>query len=156
MVGETTMNRRNGSTPSPPNGVAKDMGELTHDIVSLAELQFELFRIDCREGLKQMLIPVALLLLAGIVTLGTVPIALILVAEILVQTAGLSRAAAFSIAAMSGFSVALAIGVAGWFYLRGVVQVFERSHEELTKNVAWIKHALKRSAPIESQQPQEH
>ena len=49
MVGETTMNLRNGSTPSPPNGVAKDMGELTHDIVSLAELQFELFRNDCRD-----------------------------------------------------------------------------------------------------------
>jgi len=46
MVGETTMNRRNGSTPSPPNGVAKGLGKLTHDIVSLAELEFELFRID--------------------------------------------------------------------------------------------------------------
>ena len=33
------------------------MGELTHDIVSLAELQFELFRHDCREGLKGLLIP---------------------------------------------------------------------------------------------------
>ena len=155
MVGETTMNRRNGSTLSPPNGVAKGMGELTHDIVSLAELQFELFRIDCREGLKQMLIPVALLLFAGIVTLGTVPIALILVAEILVQTAGLSRAAAFSIAAMSGFIVAVAIGIVGWSYLRGVGRVFERSCEELTRNVTWIKHALKRPAPIESQQPKQ-
>ena len=53
MVGKTTMSRRNGSTP-PPNGVAKGMGELMHDIVSLAELQFELLRIDCREGLKRI------------------------------------------------------------------------------------------------------
>ena len=151
MVGETTMNRRNGSTPSPPNGVAKDMGELTHDIVSLAELQFELFRIDCREGLQRMLVPVAVLLVAGIVAVGTVPIALILVAEFLAQAAGLSRAAAFSIAAMSGFVVALAIGVVGWSYLRGVVRVFERSREELTCNMTWIKHALQRPAPIESQ-----
>jgi Putative Actinobacterial Holin-X, holin superfamily III len=155
MVGETTMNRRNGSTPSPPNGVAKDMGELTHDIVSLAELQFELFRIDCREGLKQMLIPVALLLLAAIVAVGTVPIALILIAELLTQAAGLSRAAAFSIAAMSGFIVALVMGVVAWSYLRGVVLVFERSREELTRNMTWIKRALRRSAPIESQQPQD-
>jgi hypothetical protein len=43
------------------------MGEVTHDIVSLAELQFELFRIDCREGLKRMLIPVVLLLFAGVI-----------------------------------------------------------------------------------------
>ena len=150
MVGETSMNRRNGSTPSPPNGVAKDVGELTHDIVSLAELQFELFRIDCREGFKRMLVPVAVLLVAGVVALGTVPIALILVAEFLAQAAGLSRAAAFSIAAMSGFVVALAIGVVGWSYLRGVVRVFERSREELTCNMNWIKHALKRPAPTES------
>ena len=155
MVGETTMNRRNGSTPSPPNGVAKDMGELTYDIVSLAELQFELFRIDCREGLKRMLVPVAMLLVAGIVAVGTVPIALIFIAEFLAQSAGLSRAAAFSIATMTGFIVALAMGVVGWSYLRGVVRVFERSREELTRNMTWIKHALKRPASIKSQQPQD-
>ena len=131
------------------------MGELTHDIVSLAELQFELFRIDCREGIKQMLIPVALLLFAGIVAVGTVPIALILIAELLTQAAGLSRAAAFSIAAMSGVIVALAMGVVGWSYLRGVVRVFERSREELTRNMTWIKHALKRPAPLKSQRPQD-
>jgi hypothetical protein len=155
MVGETTMNRRNGSTAEPPNGVAKDIGELTHDIVSLAELQFELFRIDIREGLNRMLVPVAMLLVAGIVAVGTAPIALIVVAEFLAQAAGLSRAAAFSIVALSGFIVALALGVVGWSYLRGVVRVFERSREELTRNMTWIKHALKRPAPIKSQQPQD-
>ena len=102
-----------------------------------------------------MLIPVALLLFAGIVAVGTVPVALIFIAEFLAQAAGLSRAAAFSIAAMSGFIVAVAMGVVGWSYLRGVVHVFERSREELTRNMTWIKHALKRPAPIESQQPQD-
>ena len=131
------------------------MGELTHDIVSLAELQFELFRIDCREGLKRMLIPVMLLLFAGIVAVGTVPVALIFIAEFLEQAAGLSRAAAYSIAAMSGFIVAVAMGVVGWSYVYGVVRVFERSREELTRNMTWIKHALKRPAPVKSQQPQD-
>ena len=155
MVGETTTNQRNVSTPAPPNGVAKGMSELTHDIVWLAELQFELFRIDCREGLKRMLIPVALLLFAGIVAVGTVPVALICIAEFLAQAAGLSRAAAYSIAAMSGFIVAAVTGVGGWSYMRVVVRVFERSREELTRNMTWIKHALKRPTPIESQQPQD-
>ena len=149
------MNRCNGSTQSPPKGVAKGMGELAHDIVSLAELQLELFRVDCLEGLRRILIPVVLLLFGGFVAVGTVPIALILVAEFLVQTAGLSRTAAFSIAAMSGVIVAVAIGVVGWSYLRGVVRVFERSREELASNMTWIKHALKRPAPIESQQPKQ-
>jgi len=153
MVGETTMNQHNGSPPAPPNGVAKDMGELTHDIMSLAELQFELFRNDCRDGLKGLLIPVALLLAAGIAAVATVPIALILVAELLAQVAGLSRAAAFSIAALSGLIVAVALGVVGWSRIRGIGRVFERSREELTRNMTWIKHALKRPAPMEPEPP---
>jgi hypothetical protein len=154
MVDETTMSRRNGST-SPPNGVAKGMGELAHDIVSLAELQLELFRIDCREGLRRMLVPAVLLLVAGIVAAGTVPIALILIAEVLVQAAGLSRATAFAIAALGGFIVAVAMGIAGWSCIRRVVRVFARSREELTHNMTWIKHALKRPTPVEPQQPQD-
>ena len=143
---------RSKSSKNAPNGVAKDMGELTHDVVSLAELQFELFRIDCREGIKQLLIPAALLLFAVGVAIGTVPIALTLIAELLVQSAGLSRVAAYSIAAMSGFAAAAVMGIAGWSCLRGVVSVFERSREELIRNLTWIKHALKRPASIESQQ----
>ena len=97
----------------------------------------------------------ALLLFAGIVAVGTVPIALILLAEFLAQATGLSRAAAFSIAAAGGLIVALALGVVGWSCLRGAMRVFERSREELARNMTWIKHALKRPAPIESQQPQD-
>ena len=131
------------------------MGGLTHDIVSLAELQYELFRNDCRAGLKGLLIPVVLLLAAGIVAFGTVPIALILVAEFLVQAAGLSRAAAFSIAAMSGFIAATVIGVVGWLHIRGVGRVFQRSRDELTRNLTWIKDTLKRPTPVEGQPPQD-
>ena len=95
------------------------MGELTHDLASLAELQFELFRNDCREGIKRLLIPAALLLLAGIVAAGTIPVALIVLAEILAQVVGLSRAAAFSIAALGGFITAAALGVVGWSNIHG-------------------------------------
>jgi len=152
MVGETTMNLRNGSTPAPPNGVAQGMGDLTHDIVSLAELQYELVRNDYRAGMKGLLTPVVLLLGAGIVALGTVPVALLLMAEILIQVAGLSRASALSIAALSGFLAAVALGVVGWSQLRGVGRVFQRSREEWIRNLNWIKLALKGSPPIESQQ----
>lgn len=145
------MNQRNGSTPAPPNGVAQGMGDLTHDIVSLAELQFELFRNDYRAGMKGLLVPVALLLFAGMAAFGTVPIALLLLAEILIQVAGLSRAWALSIAVLSGVIVAVALGVVGWSQLRGVGRVFRRSREEWTRNLNWIKLALKRSPPTESQ-----
>ena len=73
------------TTPSPPNGVTKGMAELMHDTMSLAEVQFALFKIDGRDGLKRMLIPGALLLFAGMVTAGSVPIALLLMAEVLAE-----------------------------------------------------------------------
>lgn len=148
------MSERNGSTPRP-NGAARGMGDLAHDIMSLAELQFELFRLDCREALQRIRTPASLLLLAGIVAIGTVPVALILVAEFLTQAAGLSRTAAFSIATLGGFLVAAGLGVVGWSFLRRVARVLERSREELTRNMTWIKHALERPSPLESQQPQD-
>ena len=154
MVGETTMNRH--INPSPPNGVAKDVRELAHDILSLAELEYELFKIDCREGRRQILIAVALLLAAGMVAVGTVPIALILVAELFVQPGGLTRPTALSIAALIGLVITAASGVAGWFYLHRVVRALDRSRSELSRNIAWIKGALKPPAPSESQQHFEH
>jgi hypothetical protein len=155
MVGETTMNLHNGSNRAPPKGVANDMGELTHDMLSLAELQFELFRSDCRKGLKGLLVPVALLLFAGIVAAGTVPVALIFLAELLAQAAGLSRAVAFLIAVLGGFLAAAALGTVGWSRIRGVGRVFARSREELTRNMTWIKQVLKRPGPSAGQSPQE-
>ena len=147
------MYRRNGSTPAPPNGVAKGMGELMHDIVSLAALQLELFQDDFGEGLKRILLPAALLLVAAMVAVGTVPIALITIAELLVQPVGLSRPVAFSIAALIGLTVSVAMGVIGWSYIRGVARVFAHSREEWTRNKNWIRLAWKRTAQSESQPP---
>ncbi len=144
------MNRRNGSTLSPPGEVAKNMGEVMRDIVALAELQLELLKSDCREGRKRMLAAVAMLLFAGMVAIGTVPIVLIVIAEFLSQ-AGLSRAAAFSVALLSGCIVTFATGVAGWYCLRNVVRTLERSRVELSRNMTWIIHALKPPTPIESE-----
>jgi hypothetical protein len=151
MVGETTMNIRNASNAARPDGVAQDVVELTRDVVALAELQFELFRNDCRHGLKGLLIYVTLLLISAMVAVGTVPIALILIAELLVQAAGWSRAAAYGLATATGAGAAVALGVLGWSRIRGVGRVFERSRQEFAHNLTWIKNTLTRAAPSESQ-----
>lgn len=144
------MNRRTASHLSPPNGVGKDVRELAHDILSLAELEFELFKIDCRDGRKQILIAVTLLLAAGVMAVGTVPIALTLVAELWVQPGGLTRPTALSIATLTGLMIAVASGVAGCFYVRRVVRALDRSRAELARNLQWVKGVLKPPAPGES------
>jgi uncharacterized membrane protein YqjE len=152
MVGEAKMKRHSRVSPSPSNGVASSVRELTHDIISLAELELELFRIECRQGRRQLLIPVAMLLAAGTAAVGTAPITLILIAELLVQPGGLSRTAAFLIAALIGLTVSAALGIAGWRHLRRVARAFEGSRDEFTRNITWIKNALNPQASIESQQ----
>ena len=155
MVGETTMNLRNESTPAPPDGVAKDMGELTSDVMSLAQLQLELFTTDCRTGMKGLLTPVVLLLGAGLAAFGTVPVVLLLIAEVLVRVAGLSQLAALSTAVLSGLFVAIVLGIVGWSQVRGVGRVFQRSREELIRNLNWIKHSLHEPEASAAQPPQE-
>ena len=155
MVGETTMNLRNESTPAPPNGVAKDMGELTSDVMSLAQLQLELFTTDCRTGMKGLLTPVLLLLGAGLAAFGTVPVVLLLMAEVLMRVAGFSWLAALSTAALSGLLVTIVLGIAGWSQVRGVGRVFQRSREELIRNLNWIKHSLHGPEASAAPPPQE-
>jgi hypothetical protein len=155
MVGETTMNLRNESTPALPSGVAKDMGELTSDVMSLAQLQLELFTTDCRTGMKGLLTPVVLLLGAGLAAFGTVPVVLLLLAEVLVRVAGLSQLAALSTAALSGLVAALVLAIAGWSQVRGVGRVFQRSREELIRNLNWIKHSLHGPETPAAQPPRE-
>ncbi len=136
------MNLHNESTPAPPNGVAKDMGELTSDVMSLAKLQWELFTTDCRTGMKSLLTPVVLLLAAGLVAFGTVPVVLLVMAETLVRVAGFSWLAALSTAALSGLLMTIVLGIVGWSQVRGVGRVFQRSREELIRNLNWIKDSL--------------
>lgn len=155
MVGETTMNLHNESTPAQPNGVAKDVGELTSDVMSLAQLQLELFTTDCRTGMRGLLTPVVLLLGAGLAALGTVPVVLLLLAELLVRVAGFSWLAALSTAALSGLVVAVALAIAGWSQVRGVGRVFQRSREELIRNLNWIKHSMHGPETPATQLPQE-
>jgi hypothetical protein len=155
MVGETTMNQHNESTPAQPNGVAKDMGELTSDVMSLAKLQLELFTTDCRTGMRGLLTPVLLLLGAGLVAFGTVPVVLLVMAESLVQVAGFSWLAALSTAALSGLLMTIVLGVVGWSQVRGVGRVFQRSREELIRNLNWIQHSLHGPEAPAAQPPQE-
>jgi hypothetical protein len=148
------MNLRNESTAAPPDGVAHDMGKLTGDVMSLARLQWELFTTDCRTGMTGLLTPVVLLLGAGLTALGTVPVVLLLMAEVLVQVAGLSQLAALSTAAVSGLCVAIVLGIAGWSQVRGVGRVFQRSREELIRNLNWIKHSSHEPETLAAQPPE--
>ena len=150
MVGETKVNQRN-ALPPPPNGVAKDVGELTHDIVSLADrIRAVQKRLPSRT--KRTADPRRAAVAGGDCRRRSVRVALIFIAEILAQAAGLSRAAAFQITALARLH-------RGGHPRCGVVPHprsrahVERSCEELTRNLTWIKQVVKRPKPTEEQSP---
>jgi hypothetical protein len=142
------MSQRNGqsnlSSPGQETSVGKDVGKLARDCMSLAELQLELLRGDCRKDLRRLSIPLGLMLCAAIAAVGTAPVALLCLAEWLRATAGLSRLAALFASSSAGSIAVLLLGLLAWFRMRSLAGLFVRSRKELARNAAWINDALKR------------
>jgi hypothetical protein len=147
MVDETQMSGHNGpttATQSPTEAVAHGVGGLIHDVVELTELQFQLFKMDLRESLLRMAVPAALWAIGGLLLAGCFPIGLICLAEALVHFAGMNPVTAFAIVTIVGALVAVVFAVGGWLLWRRALGTFRRSRDELARNVAWIKRALRR------------
>lgn len=139
------MSRSNGFTAAPLQKMKREVGEVTRDVVTLAELQVELFRLDAREATTRLVAPLVLMASAAAVGLGTVPVALAFVAEAL-AAAGLPHWLAFLVATLLGLVVAGIAALAGWEMARTPFQAFRRSRDELRRNIDWLKHTVARQS----------
>ncbi|QDT50447.1 phage holin family protein [Symmachiella dynata] len=139
------MSEHNGSTHFPPRTVARNVGQFAHDVVSLAELQAELLKVDAEDYLKRTAKPLIALAITLVVALGCVPMALATLALGLVQ-AGLQTWLAFLIATVTGLIIASLSGIAGWLWMGKSFNAFRRSKQEFRSNLTWIKLALKGTA----------
>lgn len=136
------MSEKNGATHFPPRTVARNVGQFAHDVVSLAELQTELLKVDAEDYLKRTAKPLIALAITVVVALGCVPMALATLALGLVQ-AGLQTWLAFLIATATGLIIASVSGIAGWLWINKSFDAFRRSRQEFRSNLTWIKLALK-------------
>jgi uncharacterized membrane protein YqjE len=155
MVDQTKMNGANGrgqSTGNSTRSAARNIGHLLHDAVTLAELQFRLFLLDCQQ-LKSKLGASLIAIGVGVVfALSCVPVALAGIAFLLCDVAGFSRLAAvwttFGLTVVVG---ACCIGCGVW-WLRNATDVFESSRVEWSQNIERLKEMLRRSShPTQSQ-----
>lgn len=135
--------RTDGSTQSVPRGVAKNLGEVAQDFLSLVELQFELGRSDARNAVGRLAMPIILLVVAAAIALGTIPVALLFAADVLVA-AGLPRWLALLVATALGLGAVAIAGAVAWRGLRKPLRLFSRSRDELQHNIRWIKQVLTR------------
>jgi len=138
------MKRTDGSTQSSPHGVTKNMGEIAEDVVSLAELQMELCKVDTRDALGRLAAPVMLMAAGAVLALGTIPVMLLFVAQAMVALTGASQWLALLIAAVLGFAAAAILFIVGRRRLVGPPRLFDRSREEWKRNVQWMKRVLAR------------
>jgi Putative Actinobacterial Holin-X, holin superfamily III len=156
MVDQTKMNGGNGRSTRPPlkntRSAAGNVAHLLHDAVTLAELQFRLFLLDCQQLPAKLSACLVAIAIGLVLALSCVPVALAGIALLLRDGAGLSRVA--SVWITFGLTVAVAaicIGLGVW-RLRHASSFFESSRVEWTQNIERLKEMLRRSShPNQSQ-----
>ena len=140
-------NGHNGNgKASPLVTVARDIRQVAHDVVELAELQAALARVELQDWWKQFITPIILAVAAGVVAASALLILLASAALFLAEAAELS--VAMSLLIVAGSAIVLTLVLLGISYAmlkksRGLLQL---SKQELTRNLRWIKTALKSSA----------
>ena len=140
-------NRIRNATPSLETSqerptVRRSFLDLTRDAVELAELQTRLVKKEANEGVRGLVLPFVALMLALTVGLGTVPVALILVAQAIMEFGGIGPTGAYSIAAGTGILTSAVFGFGGWPILSERVKMFDRSSAEFKRNIDWFKTVI--------------
>jgi len=144
MADQTTVERFNGVRDSAPRAAARNMADLIHDLVTLAELQWRLLSVDSRQALGRIVPPIVMVVVAAMVGLSCVPLAFVAVALTLAAWTSLSLAACFWITLAAGLIVAGILFAVALGQLKSVAGVFDRSKAELRQNVEWLKGMLRR------------
>jgi len=124
--------------------VTTNASGLAHDLITLVELQAKLAYFDVREAGRRS--SASLVSLAAMVALllGSIPIVLLGLAELLVQYAEWSRAASYlTVGGVTIFGGA----IVAWLSisaLRRVTTVFSHSYQEFQENLEFVKSLVKR------------
>jgi len=121
------------------------VGDFTHDVLTLGELQAQLLAADVQECRQRVFAP-ALLLFCGLaVSLACFPVGLTALAMYLVQSWKLSYSAGFLIAFIAGAVLGALLSVLGCLQVRKSLAVLRRSQHELIRNLRWIRKVVDHS-----------
>jgi hypothetical protein len=140
---KSSLSGSNGAPSTDDPRMGRNVAGLLHDVVELSELQGKLLVHDVRSMSGNVRTALVLALVGAALLLGSLPVALTALAELLVQQAAWSRPAAYGAAtAIGAVASVLLLGGAWWRIRRGLAEL-DRSREELASNVAWLKSMLK-------------
>ncbi len=138
------MNTANGqgNPQASPASMVGNIAEFGNDVATLAELQAKLAAYDAKDCLAKATTPAILLGVGVAFALGSIPVLLIAVADLIAGAAQISPGAARLIVGLVTLGAAGAVGYLSFRALLGSVDSFRRSREELTRNVSWIRSVL--------------
>jgi len=114
-----------------------------HDVVELVELQAKLLAADTATARHKIILPTVLLLVGCCLLLGTIPVALMSLAEVFVNYIEWPQWLASGAACGCGLLLATTMLLFGWYRMKSGFNEFDNSRKELQRNVAWIKCRLR-------------
>jgi hypothetical protein len=138
------MNTTNGRAESPSRVVARSASELLHDLLTLAELQGQLFVVDCESGLRKLLLPGIFLVVGGVLALCCVPLAFAVLGLAIAETTTLTIAQALGCVLGGSVIFSAVLLTLAILYLRRNWKLLDHSRTELKRNLQWTKEMLSR------------
>jgi Putative Actinobacterial Holin-X, holin superfamily III len=145
MALQKIVNGARSSMGAQPNGLIEEISSFGADLASLAVLQARLAACDVRDGVKRTRFALVVMAICGMVS-GAGIVAIII-------GSALWLAARFQldlgvVMILLGTASLLVAGSVSYACVRAVAakeSVFQRSHEELERNLAWIRTTLAQS-----------
>ena len=141
MNGSTRTGANTAQGPSAAAGATRNVSAVVQDMITLVELQGQLFAADYRESKRRVIAGAVAIVVGVLLLMAALPVALFAMAALLIS-AGYSAAAAYGLAALGAALVATIAAFAGWRLARSSVTVFARSRDELTRNLETLKGLL--------------
>lgn len=129
-----------------PNALIEDVNSFGNDLAALATLQTKLAAADFREGLKTARPAVGVLAVMILLAIAGATAIVIGLAFWLAESFQFRTASAL---ALVGLGCLVVASLGAWFAVRALASsftAFQRSAEEFTRNLAWIKTTLTQSA----------
>ena len=146
MADQATLNSHSGDkvkVNSPlVEGVLGNMAEFSTDLISLAELQARLAAADLKESTSRAVLPTGLLVGGAILAVVSLPVLLGGVGYLIHENSTLSIGWSFLVTALATLALGALLAFVGLRGLGSSFSSFDRSKEELTRNLAWVKTVL--------------
>ena len=134
----------NGRTRVEEPSVAASISGMAHNAIELAELQAQLFACDIKSSGQRARSSLLLCIVGVSLLLSAFPVLLIALAVLLNTQLDWPPAAGYAVAALVGLLVSGAILAFAYAQFKQGIVTLDRSREELSNNIAWLKTQLSR------------